>query len=147
MMLDRLSPPKGAVRKRKRIGRGNASGWGRNAGRGEKGQKSRAGSGVRPGFEGGQMPLQRRMPKRGFHNNFRIENRIVNLADIARLYKADEVVDAATLIDKGLLRTGKTPVKVLGDGELSFALTVKADKFSKTAVDKIKAAGGSVEVL
>lgn len=146
-MLDRLSPPKGAVRKRKRIGRGNASGWGRNAGRGEKGQKSRAGSGVRPGFEGGQMPLQRRMPKRGFHNKFRIENTIVNLSDLTRVFKADDVVDAASLIEKGLLRAGQKPIKVLGNGDLGFALTVKADKFSKTAVDKIKAAGGSVEVL
>ena len=146
-MLERLCPPKGAVKKRKRIGRGNASGWGRNAGRGEKGQKSRAGSGVRPGFEGGQMPLQRRMPKRGFHNKFRVENRIVNLSDLSRVFKVDEVVDAASLIERGLLRAGTTPVKVLGNGELSFALTVKAEKFSKTAVDKIKAAGGSVEVL
>ncbi len=146
-MLDRLSPPKGAVKKRKRIGRGNASGWGRNAGRGEKGQKSRAGSGVRPGFEGGQMPLQRRMPKRGFHNKFRIENSIVNLSDLSRVFKAKEVVDQASLIEKGLLRKGTAPVKVLGNGELSVALTVKANKFSKTAADKITAAGGSVEVL
>ncbi len=146
-MLDRLSPPKGAVKKRKRIGRGNASGWGRNAGRGEKGQKSRAGSGVKPGFEGGQMPLQRRMPKRGFHNKFRIENRIVNLSDLSRVFKAKEVVDAASLIERGLLRKGVTPVKVLGNGELGIALTVKAEKFSKTAIEKIKAAGGSVEVL
>jgi large subunit ribosomal protein L15 len=146
-MLDRLSPPKGAVKKRKRIGRGNASGWGRNAGRGEKGQKSRSGSGVRPGFEGGQMPLQRRMPKRGFHNKFRIENSIVNLSDLTRVFKADEVVDAAALIERGLLKAGSSPVKVLGNGELGIALTVKADKFSKTAVEKIEAAGGSVEVL
>ena len=146
-MLDRLSPPKGAQKKRKRIGRGNASGWGRNAGRGEKGQKSRAGSGVKPGFEGGQMPLQRRMPKRGFHNKFRIENRIVNLSDLSRTFKAKEVVDATALIERGLLRKGTTPVKVLGNGDLSIALTVKAEKFSKTAIEKIKAAGGSVEVL
>lgn len=146
-MLDRLSPPKGAVKKRKRIGRGNASGWGRNAGRGEKGQNSRAGSGVKPGFEGGQMPLQRRMPKRGFHNKFRIENRIVNLSDLSRVFKDKEVVEAATLIERGLLRKGTTPIKVLGNGELEIALTVKAEKFSKTAIDKIKAAGGSVEVL
>ena len=146
-MLDKLSPPKGAQKKRKRIGRGNASGWGRNAGRGEKGQKSRAGSGVKPGFEGGQMPLQRRMPKRGFHNKFRIENRIVNLSDLSKVFKAKEVVDAAALIERGLLRKGKTPVKVLGNGELDIALIVKAEKFSKTAIEKIKAAGGSVEVL
>lgn len=146
-MLERLCPPKGAVRKRKRIGRGNASGWGRNAGRGEKGQKSRAGSGVRPGFEGGQMPLQRRMPKRGFHNRFRIENRIVNLADLERVFKADEVVDVAALIERGLIKSAKTPVKILGKGDISIALTVKADKFSKTALEKIKAAGGSVEEL
>ena len=146
-MLDRLSPPKGAVNKRKRIGRGNASGWGRNAGRGEKGQKSRAGSGVRPGFEGGQMPLQRRMPKRGCHNKFRIENRIVNLSALSRVLKTGEVVDATELIKRGLLRAASTPIKVLGNGELSIALTVKADKFSLAAIDKIKAAGGSVEVL
>ncbi len=146
-MLERLCPPKGAVTKRKRIGRGNASGWGRNAGRGEKGQKSRAGSGVRPGFEGGQMPLQRRMPKRGFHNRFRVENRIVNLSDLARVFKADEVVDAASLVETGLIKAGSTPVKVLGNGDLAVALTVKADKFSKTALEKIKAAGGSIEEL
>ncbi|MEE9543791.1 MAG: 50S ribosomal protein L15 [Thermodesulfobacteriota bacterium] len=147
MMLDKLSPPKGAVKKRKRIGRGNASGWGRNAGRGEKGQKSRAGSGVRPGFEGGQMPLQRRMPKRGFHNIFRVENRIVNLADLSKAFKAKETVDAASLLERGLIKSGKTPIKVLGNGDIDIALTVKVDKYSKAALEKIKAAGGSVEEL
>ncbi len=146
-MLDKLSPPKGAVKKRKRIGRGNASGWGRNAGRGEKGQKSRAGSGVRPGFEGGQMPLQRRMPKRGFHNIFRVENRIVNLADLSKAFKAKETVDAASLLERGLIKSGKTPIKVLGNGDIDIALTVKVDKYSKAALEKIKAAGGSVEEL
>lgn len=146
-MLDRLKAPKGSRKSKKRVGRGESSGWGKTSGRGHKGQNSRSGGGTRPGFEGGQMPLQRRMPKRGFHNKFRIENRIVNLSDLSRTFKAKEVVDATALIERGLLRKGTTPVKVLGNGDLSIALTVKAEKFSKTAIEKIKAAGGSVEVL
>ena len=145
-MLERLKPPKGAVKKRKRIGRGNASGWGRNSGKGEKGQLSRSGGSIKAGFEGGQMPLQRRLPKRGFTNIFRVENRIVNLASLALLFKEGETVDAATLEDKGVIKSSKSPLKILGKGVLEVALTVKADAFSKSATEKITAAGGKVEV-
>ncbi len=145
-MLDRLRPPKGAVKKRKRVGRGNASGWGRNSGKGEKGQLSRSGGSIKAGFEGGQMPLQRRLPKRGFTNIFRVENRIVNLANLASVFKEGDTVDAAALEEKGIIRSSKAPLKILGNGELGFALTVKADSFSKSATEKITAAGGKAEV-
>ena len=145
-MLDRLRPPKGAVKKRKRIGRGNASGWGRNSGKGEKGQLSRSGKKIKAGFEGGQMPLHRRLPKRGFTNIFRVENRIVNLSNLATAFKEGETVDAAVLVQKGIIKSSKAPLKILGNGELGFALNVKADSFSKSAIEKITAAGGKTEV-
>jgi large subunit ribosomal protein L15 len=146
-MLDRLRPPKGAQKKKKRLGRGMGSGLGKTSGRGHKGQNSRSGGGVKPGFEGGQMPLHRRLPKRGFHNKFQIRSRIVNLSEISRVFEAGASVEPATLIDKGLIKARGGPVKVLGNGEVTGAYTVKANLFSKTAIDKIEAAGGKAEVV
>lgn len=146
-MLDRLSPPEGAVKKKKRLGRGRASGLGKTSGRGHKGQRSRAGSGVKPGFEGGQMPLQRRLPKRGFTNIFRVENQCVNIGDLAGAFKAGETIDPVILVEKGMVKHRKGPVKVLGTGEISIALTIKANAFSGTAISKIEAAGGKAEVI
>jgi large subunit ribosomal protein L15 len=146
-MLDRLRPPKGAQKKKKRLGRGMGSGLGKTSGKGHKGQNSRSGGGVKPGFEGGQMPLHRRLPKRGFHNKFQIRSRIVNLSEISRVFEAGASVEPATLIDKGLIKARGGPVKVLGNGEVTGAYTVKANLFSKTAIDKIEAAGGKAEVV
>jgi large subunit ribosomal protein L15 len=146
-MLDRLRPPKGAQKKKKRLGRGMGSGLGKTSGKGHKGQNSRSGGGVRPGFEGGQMPLHRRLPKRGFHNKFQIRSRIVNLSEISRVFEAGASIEPATLIDKGLIKARGGPVKVLGNGEVTGAYTVKANLFSKTAIDKIEAAGGKAEVV
>jgi large subunit ribosomal protein L15 len=146
MQQHELRPPKGATHKRKRIGRGNASGHGTYATKGMKGQKARAGGGVRPGFEGGQLPLVRRMAyKRGFRNPFRIEYEEVNVGSLAR-FSAGTEVTAAILGDARVTRTAK-PVKVLGDGELAVALTVEAASFTKSAKEKIEAAGGSVRWL
>jgi len=146
MRLHELSPAKGSKHAKKRIGRGPGSGTGKTAGRGEKGQKSRSGYSRRDGFEGGQMPLIRRVPKRGFTNIFKVEYAVVNLAQLAEL--APEVTDVTTelLVSRGLVRSGK-PVKVLGDGEIGKALKVTANKFSKSARAKIEAAGGSCEEL
>jgi len=146
-MLDRLRPPEGAVKKKKRLGRGRASGLGKTSGRGHKGQRSRAGSGVKPGFEGGQMPLQRRLPKRGFTNIFRVENRFVNIGVIAGVFQSGEIVDPEVLIAKGLIKGKKGPVKVLGSGEITVPLTIKANAFSASAITKIEAAGGKTEVI
>ena len=143
MKLHDLSPAKGSRRPRKRIGRGPGSGFGKTAGRGHKGQRSRSGFSLRRGFEGGQMPLIRRVPKRGFTNIFRREYAVVNLRDLADL--AGDVTPES-LVESGLVRRGK-PVKVLADGELTTALTVKAHKFSAAARAKIEAAGGKCEVL
>jgi len=146
-MLDRLRPPVGAVKKKKRLGRGRASGLGKTSGRGHKGQRSRAGSGVKPGFEGGQMPLQRRLPKRGFTNIFRVENRSVNIGVIAGIFNAGDTVDPVVLLEKGLIKGKKGPVKILGSGEITIPLTIKANAFSSSAITKIEAAGGSLEVI
>jgi len=143
MKLHELSPAKGSKRARKRIGRGPGSGTGKTAGRGHKGQRSRSGFSQRLGFEGGQMPLTRRVPKRGFTNIFRVRYQVVNLARLTEL--AGEVTPEL-LVEKGLVRSGH-PVKVLGDGEISTALKVQAHKFSSSARAKIEAAGGSCEVL
>ncbi len=138
-----LRQPKGATHKRKRVGRGNASGHGTYSTKGMKGQKARAGGGVRPGFEGGQLPFIRRMArKRGFRNPFRVDYEEVNVGQLGA-FKAGAEVDGDALRAARLLRTSK-PVKVLGEGELSIALTVEADSFSKSARAKIEAAGGSV---
>jgi large subunit ribosomal protein L15 len=146
MKLHELAPAPGSRRKPKRVGRGPGSGHGKTAGRGEKGQKSRSGYRRRPGFEGGQMPLVRRLPKRGFTNIFRREYRTVNVERLSG-FQAGSVVDPSALERAGLLRKGAAEVKVLGHGELAVALTVQAHKFSRSAVQKIEAAGGRAELL
>jgi large subunit ribosomal protein L15 len=146
MELHDLSPAPGSRKPRKRVGRGNASGSGTTAGRGTKGQLSRSGGGKGAGFEGGQMPLQRRLPKLpGFKNRFRKEYAPVNVGRLEALFAAGDVVDGMSLAEKGVIKSPLEPVKVLGDGELTKALTVKVDKVSGSAVAKIEAAGGKVE--
>ncbi|ADY54776.1 LSU ribosomal protein L15P [Syntrophobotulus glycolicus DSM 8271] len=146
MKLHELKPAEGSTKSRKRVGRGNGSGLGNTAGRGHKGQKARSGGGVRPGFEGGQMPMARRLPKRGFTNIFAKEYNIVNLSDLEERFESGAEVTLETLIESGLVKKVLDGVKVLGDGELTKALTVKVNKVSKTAAEKIAAAGGKVEV-
>jgi len=149
MRLHQLSPAKGSKHARKRIGRGPGSGTGKTAGRGEKGQKSRSGHTLRPGFEGGQMPLVRRVPKRGFTNIFRTEYAVVNVGALAELAGEGAALTAVSpqlLAERGLVRAGR-PLKVLAGGELATALKVSAHRFSKAARAKIEAAGGSCEEL
>jgi large subunit ribosomal protein L15 len=146
MDLSNLKPPKGANRNRKRVGRGPGSGLGKTAGRGSKGAQSRSGYHQKRGFEGGQMPLHRRLPKRGFHNPFRVEYAVVNLDDLAERFAAGTVVTPEVLRAARLVTT-KQPIKVLARGDIAVALTVKAQKFSEKAAEKIAAAGGSVETL
>ena len=146
MDLSNLQPAPGSHRNRKRIGRGHGSGTGKTAGKGHKGQKARSGGSIKAGFEGGQMPLQRRLPKRGFNPLSRKEHALVNLRDL-ELFEAGSVVDIEALGKAGLVGQLKDGIKVLGDGDLTKALTVKAHKFSKSAQEKIAAAGGSAEVL
>ncbi|MCI5779335.1 MAG: 50S ribosomal protein L15 [Lentisphaeria bacterium] len=147
MKLHDMSPTPGSRKPRKRVGRGDSSGLGKTAGRGEKGQKSRTGSRIRPFFEGGQIPLFRRLPKRGFKNADRVVYALVNLDVLERNYQAGEVVDLESLHAKKLLGKGETIVKVLANGEITKALTVKAAKFSAAAAAKIQAAGGTAEVI
>ena len=147
MKLHELSPAPGSTSERKRIGRGPASGQGKTAGKGHKGQKARAGRGMRAGFEGGQMPLQRRIPKRGFVNIFAKEIAIVNLSAIDEKFADGAVVDIEALIEAGLVKKALDGVKVLGNGEISKKLTVKANAFSESAKAKIEAAGGKAEVI
>lgn len=144
--LNKLAPPKGANRKTKRVGRGIGSGHGKTATRGHKGQKSRSGTSVRPGFEGGQMPLHRRLPKRGFTNIFRKEYSIVNLKSLAS-FEPEAEVGPEALKAAGIVRNLRDGLKILGVGELSHALRVRAHKFSKSAAEKIQKAGGTVEVI
>lgn len=146
MKLYELSPAPGSTKERKRIGRGHGSGNGKTAGKGHKGQKARAGRGMRPGFEGGQMPLQRRIPKRGFVNIFRKEYAIVNLSSLDA-FKSGTVVDADKLIESGIIKNTKDGVKILGNGDIKKKLTVKATAFSESAKQKIEAAGGKAEVI
>jgi len=146
MRLEELKPAAGATKKSKRVGRGVGSGSGKTAGKGHKGQKARSGGVKGAGFEGGQMPLQRRLPKRGFTNIFRKEYSIVNLQDLETMTGTDPITPEV-LMQKGLIKDMKTGVKVLGTGELKAKLTVRAHKFSKSAVDKIQAAGGKAEVI
>jgi len=141
-----LHPPRGAHKRRKRIGMGMGSGHGKTATRGSKGQRSRAGARMRPGFEGGQMPLQRRVPKRGFTNIFKKHYALVNLKDLAA-FKPEEKVTPELLLEKGLIRKLGDGLKVLGDGELQAPLTISAHHFSKPALEKIQKAGGTAEVL
>jgi large subunit ribosomal protein L15 len=144
MKLEELKPSKGARKKSKRVGRGPGSGSGKTAGKGHKGQKARSGGVKGPGFEGGQMPLQRRLPKRGFTNIFRKEYAVVNLSDLSDL---SGTITPETLREQGIVRHSKDGIKILGVGELKSALTIRAHKFSKSAVDKIQAAGGKAEVI
>ncbi len=144
LTLSNLSPNPGSRKNRKRIGRGPGSGHGKTATRGHKGYKARSGSSIKPGFEGGQMPLQRRIPKRGFNNIFRKEFAIVNVNDLD-IFEAGTKIDLAALVDAGLVAKKYKSVKVLGDGELSKSLTVAVDKLSETARKKIEAAGGTIE--
>lgn len=147
MPLNRLKPPKGAKHAKKRVGRGPGSGLGRTAGRGEKGQQSRSGYSRKRGFEGGQMPLHRRIPKRGFHNPFRVEYAIVNLDTLGDVFDGGSEVSPEVLRERGLVRDARLKVKILGRGELAKALTVRAHKFSGSAAKKIADAGGSVNVI
>jgi large subunit ribosomal protein L15 len=146
MDLSDLKPAPGSRAPRKRLGRGPGSGLGKTSGRGHKGRGARSGGNTHPRFEGGQMPLQRRLPKRGFHNPFRREMAVVNLARIDAAFDGGAVVDAAALAAKGLVRAN-LPVKVLGQGALSKPLTIKAHAFSESAKERIAAAGGSAEVI
>ena len=147
MKLHELSPNPGSRQRRKRVGRGDSSGLGKTAGRGEKGQKSRTGSKIRPFFEGGQIPLFRRLPKRGFNQPDHIEYALVNLNILEDNFAAGDVVDAESLRAKKLLGKAEKMIKILANGELTKALTVKAEKFSAVAKAKIEAAGGKVEVV
>jgi len=146
MKLHELKPAAGSRKSPKRVGRGPGSGTGKTAGRGHKGQKSRSGYSKKPGFEGGQMPLHRRLPKRGFTNIFRTEYRIVNV-DRLSAFEAGSVVDPEALLKAGLLAKGKDAVKVLGNGEIGVALTVRAHRFTGSAAKKIEAAGGTAEMI
>ena len=147
MKLNELSPAAGSKKSVKRVGRGHGSGWGKTAGKGHKGQKARAGRGMRAGFEGGQMPLQRRVPKRGFNNIFRKEYAIVNLASLDKVFEDGAVVNAESLVEKGLVKKTLDGIKVLGRGEITKKLTVQVNSYSETAKTKIEAAGGKAEVV
>ena len=146
MKLNELKPADGARQDKVRVGRGTGSGCGKTSGRGHKGQKSRSGGGVRPGFEGGQMPIYRRLPKRGFKNVWRKEYAEVNVETL-NVFDDGMTVDAVALVEMGILKNVLDGVRILGDGELTKKLTVKAQGFTKTAIQKIEAAGGVTEVL
>ena len=146
MKLYELSPAEGSKRQAKRIGRGHGSGWGKTSGKGHKGQKARSGSGMRLGFEGGQMPLQRRLPKRGFNNIFRKNVVAINVGTLNK-FEDGAVVDIAALTEKGIVKNSFDGVKILSNGTITKKLTVKANAFSKGAVAKIEAAGGKTEVV
>ena len=142
-----FGPNKGATHKRKRVGRGPGSGHGKTATRGNKGAKSRSGFRFKRGFEGGQMPLHRRVPKRGFHNPFRVEYAVVNLDTLAEVFEAGSSVTPELLRERGLVRQSRMRIKVLGRGDITKKLSVQAHKFSGSAAEKIAAAGGTTEVL
>lgn len=146
MRLHELRPAEGTNKSKKRVGRGTGSGLGTTAGRGMNGQNSRSGGGVRPGFEGGQMPLFRRIPKRGFKNRNRIIWTTVNVEDL-NAFEANTVITPQLLIECGMVKKFNDGIKVLGDGELKVGLTVKANKFTQSAIEKIEAAGGKAEVI
>jgi large subunit ribosomal protein L15 len=146
MALNNLRPPRGAKRPKKRVGRGPGSGHGKTASRGSKGAKSRSGFRFKRGFEGGQMPLHRRVPKRGFHNPFRVEYEVVNLDSLAERFDAGTEITPELLRERGLVRA-EGRVKILARGDIAKALTVRAHKFSGRAAEKIAAAGGKAEVL
>jgi large subunit ribosomal protein L15 len=146
MKLHELKPAAGATKDRKRKGRGVASGLGKTAGRGNKGQKQRSGGNPRPGWEGGQMPLHRRLPKRGFTNPFKKDFAVINLRDL-NTFDSGTVIDEKELVRKGLVKGRHDGIKLLGQGEISIPLTIKLNAISRTAKDKIEAAGGSIEVI
>jgi large subunit ribosomal protein L15 len=146
MSLNKLRPAEGSKREHKRVGRGQGSGNGKTAGRGHKGAQSRSGYSFKRGFEGGQMPLHRRVPKRGFHNPFRVEYAVVNLDTLGERFEAGATVTPELLRERGVVRS-KGQIKVLGRGDIAVALTVRAHKFSGKAAEKIAAAGGAAEVL
>ena len=146
MNLHELSPAEGATKSSKRIGRGHGSGWGKTAGKGHKGQKARSGGSIRPGFEGGQMPLQRRIPKRGFNNIFAKSIIAVNVSALEAFDDGAEVT-AEALYQKGIVKKACDGIKILGNGSLSKKLTVKVNAFSESAKQKIEAAGGKAEVI
>ncbi|HLA49633.1 MAG TPA: 50S ribosomal protein L15 [Thermodesulfovibrionia bacterium] len=145
MRLSDLSPKQGSNKKKKRVGRGIGSGHGKTSCRGHKGQKSRTGGGTRVGFEGGQMPLYRRLPKRGFTNIFRKDYAVVNLKDLDKL--SESVVTPEVILEKGLIKDTKSGIKILGEGEIKKPITVKAHAFSASAKDKIIKAGGVIEII
>lgn len=145
MDLSTLTAPAGATKKRKRVGRGDASGQGGTAGKGDKGQKARSGGKVRASFEGGQMPLSRRLPKRGFRNPFHERFVAVNLTDLCRKFNKGAVIDEAALLASGIVKKKGDGIKVLAKGEIGFPVTLKVAKISQAAKDKITAAGGSIE--
>ena len=147
MGLHDIRRPKGATKDKKRVGRGPGSGHGKTATRGSKGAKSRSGFRFKRGFEGGQMPFHRRVPKRGFHNPFRVEYAVVNLDTLAEVFEAGSAVTPELLRERGLVREAQAPVKVLGRGDIAKALTVHAHKFSGSAAKKIAGAGGTAEVI
>lgn len=146
MELNNLKPSLGSTKNRKRIGRGTGSGHGKTATKGHKGQKARSGGSIKAGFEGGQMPLQRRLPKRGFTPLDRIEYSLVNLKQLD-VFEAGSVVDAVSLVEKGLIKSTRSAVKILANGDLTKSLKIIANKFSQSAKDKIVAVGGSVEEI
>ena len=146
MRLHDLQPPKGAKKSRKRVGRGEGSGLGKTSGRGHKGQGSRSGSSVRPGFEGGQMPLQRRLPKRGFTNIWKKKFSLVNLRDLGK-FEAGSVIDAEGLVAAGIIKKADDKIKLLGKGAIDKPLTLKVHSVSVQAKAAVEAAGGTVEIL
>ncbi len=147
MKFHEINRPKGAVHKKKRVGRGDGSGLGKTAGRGSNGQKSRSGAKIRAGFEGGQMPLIRRVPKRGFRNIFKVTFSLINVSALNEMFDNDQVVDIQSFIEKGLIKSDKKKIKILGKGELEKKLVVKAHAFSNSAKEKIEKAGGTVEII
>ncbi len=148
MKMHELKPAEGAKKEAKRLGRGIGSGLGKTSGKGHKGQWARSGGGVRPGFEGGQMPLIRRIPKRGFNNKFKKVYSIVNICDLEDRFEGGQEITAQLLLESGVLsKVEPYGIKVLGNGELTKSFTVKANKFSKSAVEAIEKAGGKAEVL
>lgn len=147
MKLHELSPTQGSKKSVKRIGRGPGSGWGKTSGKGHKGQKARSGRGMHPGFEGGQMPLQRRLPKRGFVNIFRKEFAVVNLSDLEKNFEDGSVINIDALLGTGLIKKTLDGVKILANGDLTKKFTVQVNAYSETAKNKIEAAGGKAEVV
>jgi len=146
MKLNELSPADGSKKSRQRVGRGVGSGWGKTAGRGSKGQGARSGGGVRPGYEGGQMPIHRRLPKRGFTNIFKKNFAIVNIRDLAR-FDSGSTVDEVELVKCGLIKGTYDGIKLLGQGEIDYPLQIKVNAVSESARKKISSAGGTVEVV